>query len=116
MLSRIIVALALATSVMIAPAAPIDIAKAFSPQMKCCARTQVSVDPCKCCPISSNQTTSTSGLTCCSAQAPCFVFYANSSDDFLADVSKVQFACFANDSISTRFQRPPVPPPRIALS
>jgi hypothetical protein len=112
MLSRVLLSITLALGVPIAPMAPIDVAKALSPHSKCCAH--VKIDPCQRCPLSSNQTSSNS--TCCSVQAPCFVGYANSSEDFVAGVSRNDFKTSANDRVSARFQRPPVPPPRIAFS
>lgn len=112
MLTRTLLSLALGLGVLVAPMAPIDLTKALSLHSSCWAHLKI--DPCQRCPLSSNQTSSNS--TCCSVQAPCFVGYANSSEDFVAGVSRNDFTTSANDRVSTRFQRPPVPPPRVAFS
>jgi len=83
MFSRIALSLALTVAVLVAPIAPMEIAKAFSRHARCHPTTQMNIDPCQRCPMNSNQTNSNSGSTCCSVQAPCFVGYANTSDDFI---------------------------------
>jgi hypothetical protein len=113
MFGKIGLSLLLAIAVLVAPAAPIEIAKISSPDA-ICSTMHMNMDPCQRCPLSSNQTSSNS--TCCSVQAPCFVGYANSSEDFVAGVSRNDFTTSANDRVSARFQRPPVPPPRVAFS
>ena len=114
MLSRTILSLTLTIAVLAAPAAPIEFSKITSPHAKCSPSMQI--DPCQRCPLNSNQTNSNSGSACCSVQASCFVGYANASDEFVAGMDRIDFASFANDRVSARFQRPPVPPPRLQFS
>jgi hypothetical protein len=112
--SRIAFSLVLTIAVVALPAAPIELTKAFSPKTSCSAHTKIA--RCQGCPMTPSSPSSGSGSTCCSAQAPCFVGYANSSEDFVAGVSRNDFTTSANDRVSARFQRPPVPPPRVAFS
>jgi hypothetical protein len=112
MFSRITLALILIVAVLIAPAAPIDLSRFVSAKAGCSAR--MDTDPCQRCPVRSNQTNSNSA--CCSVQAPCFVGYANAYDDFIAATRSGEIARVLNDRITSRSQRPPVPPPRIAFS
>jgi hypothetical protein len=114
MFSRITLSLILMVAVLVAPAASIDIAKAFSSHTKCCARVQMDVDPCQRCPVNPNQTNSNSA--CCSVQSPCFVYYSDGADDFVVGMTSIAFKSLTNDRLTFRVQRPLVPPPRIAFS
>ena len=116
MFSRITLSLALIVAVSIAPAAPIEIAKIVSPKKGCCSRVQVNRDPCHGCPMTPASPGSNSASTCCSAQSPCFVGYAHGSDNFLAGLNAIALTSFANERVTTRLQRPPVPPPRSSFS
>jgi hypothetical protein len=112
MFGKIILSLTVAFAVCLAPAAPIEVSKILASQASCCART--TDNPCQHCPFRSNQTSSAS--TCCSAQAPCFVVYSNTSDNFVAGVSRKHLANAANDAVIARAERPPVPPPRVSFA
>lgn len=114
MFGRITLALALAVAVLTAPAAPIEIAKIGSAHGTFCPVMHRNMDPCQRCPMAPNS--SSSGSTCCSVQAPCFVAYSNGPDDFIAGMSCRNFKSLMNDRVTARFQRPSVPPPRVALS
>jgi hypothetical protein len=114
MFSRGALSLAISFAILVAPTAPIEITHVFSPKKNCCAHTRTNADPCHGCPISSGGTTA--GSTCCSVQAPCFVSCVNGSDEFVAGMSSAGFAFFTNDRVTSRVQRPPVPPPRIQFS
>jgi hypothetical protein len=116
MLSRITLSLALTIAVLVAPATPIELAKAVSSRTSCSAHMQMKTDPCQHCPMTPPAPSSSSGTTCCSVQAPCFVGYSNASDDFVAGMRSTNVAQAVNDRVNVRFQRPPVPPPRHRLS
>jgi len=116
MFSRITLSVTLAAAVLAAPMAPIEIAKAVSPQKNHCARPAKKVDPCQHCPMAPSSPASSSGSTCCSVQSPCFVSYTHDSDDFLTGIATANFAASASDRVRVRSQRPPVPPPRTTLS
>ena len=112
MLSRILLSLTLAIALLVAPFAILDLKAALTSKMSCHIR--VPVDPCHGCPI--NSPTTNSNSACCSAQAPCFVSFVNNGDDFIAGMHSASFASMTNDRVNTRSQRPPVPPPRLALT
>lgn len=114
MLSRIVLSLTLTLAVVIAPASPIEFSKMVSPRPSYCPVMQANMDPCQRCPTNSNQTNSSS--SCCSVQSPCFNYYSNATDDFVAGMASLAFKSQANDRFTIRSQRPPVPPPRFALS
>ena len=114
MLGRIIIALALSFAVFVAPAAPIELTKIVSAKSICFAH--INMDPCQRCPMHQGPASSSTGSTCCSAQAPCFVCYSHTSDNFVVGMNRVGFASFTNDRVSARFQRPSVPPPRVGFS
>ena len=116
MLSKSLLSLALGIAVVIAPAAPIEIAKIVSPKKSCSSYLQVNADPCQGCPMTPSSSNSTSGSSCCSAQAPCFVCYSHFTDGFVAAMDTLRFAQFANERVKTRSRRPPVPPPRTVIS
>lgn len=116
MFGRTMLALVLALAVFVAPAAPIEIAKVVSPKKSCCTHQQVNVDPCHGCPMTPNSSSSSSASACCSVQAPCFVAYSHGTDGFLMGIKEIGFATSANNAVSSRSQRPPVPPPRAELS
>jgi hypothetical protein len=116
MFSRITLSVTLAVAVLIAPMAPIEIAKAISPHHGCCVKPAVKADPCQHCPMAPTSPASSSGSTCCSVQAPCFVGYAHGLDNFLAGIASGHFAMAVNQRVTARSQRPPVPPPRSAFS
>jgi hypothetical protein len=112
MLSRIMLSLTLTIAVLVAPAAPIEFSRIKSSHVRCSPAIQI--DRCQRCPVNSNQTSSNS--TCCSVQSPCFNYYSNATDGFVAGMASIAFKSQANDRFTFRSQRPPVPPPRFALS
>jgi hypothetical protein len=114
LMGKITLSLALTIALLAAPAAPIEIAKIASPHASSCPVMHRNMDPCQRCPMT--PTSSSSGSTCCSVQAPCFVAYSDGPNEFIAGMSSTNFKSFMNDRVTARFQRPPVPPPRDALS
>jgi len=116
MFGKTTLSLIVAMSVLVAPAAPIEIQKITSPHTSCCSRPALNADPCQRCPMTPSSSGSSSASTCCSVQAPCFVCHANSSEDFVAAIRSFDATRATDDPVTARFQRPPVPPPRIAFS
>jgi hypothetical protein len=110
--ARLVLALLTLNLAVLSPVPPSELVRTAHRQDSCCAR--MDIDGGQRCPINSGGTSSNS--TCCSAQAPCFVGYVNASDDFVVRISSIGFSSFANDCVTARSQRPPVPPPRDAVS
>jgi hypothetical protein len=73
------------------------------------------VDACHRCPINPGATTSNSG-TCCTAPAVCLLLYLSNANAFAAQAQMNGTISVNNDRVTTRFQRPLVPPPRTAVS
>jgi len=65
------------------------------------------------CPINPG---GTSTATCCTAPAVCLLLYFGNANPFAAQ-SQLMGTIFVNDHrVTTRSQRPPVPPPRVSFA
>jgi hypothetical protein len=67
------------------------------------------------CPINSGSTTP-STASCCSGPAACLFLYFGHANPFSAQTQLSGAISFINVRVTARSQRPPVPPPRDAVS
>src|SRR5438105_5563347 len=77
----------------------------------CCA--DMNMDAGQRCPINPG---ATSSAACCTAPSACLLLYFGSGDAFAAQTQMIRAISVNNDRVITRSQRPPVPPPRSAVS
>jgi len=95
------------------PVVPAEFAPAVKQKHSCCA--DMNVKGGVRCPINSGSTTS-SMATCCSGPAACLCLYFGNINAFSAQTKLSGAISLNNVLVTTRSQRPPVPPPRTALS
>ena len=67
------------------------------------------------CPINPGGTTSSSA-TCCTAPTACLFLYFGNGDSFAAQKQMIRAISMSDDRATARSKRPPVPPPRTAVS
>jgi hypothetical protein len=95
------------------PVVPGETAPVVQQKHSCCA--DMNVKGGVRCPISSGSTTP-SAATCCSGPAACLCLYFGNANTFSAQTQLGVAISLKNVRASARFQRPPVPPPRVAFS
>jgi len=71
---------------------------------------------CHGCPANTGGMNSGFGSTCCGGQAGCCWLYFTDVARFVTGMEMVGKVGISNERVTTRAQRPPVPPPRIAFS
>ncbi len=105
-----LLAINLAALTPVVPAASVIVVKQ---KHACCA--DVNVKDGVRCPINSGSTTP-STAACCSGPAACLCLYFGNTNPFSAQTQLSGAISFNNVRSTARFQRPPVPPPREAVS
>jgi hypothetical protein len=92
------------------PIVPPQMSLARSQTSDCCAT--VSNDMCHRCPVPVNDSTSTSGSSCCGSQLVCCALYLTKATPFAAHLHFLGTMGVKDERATTRATRPPVPPPR----
>jgi hypothetical protein len=78
--------------------------------------TSVNTGRCHSCPTTMDETTSASASPRCATQSSCCALYFTRATRFFADMHLIGTVGVRNERVTTRAQRPPVPPPRGAFS
>jgi hypothetical protein len=111
--ARLLFALLAINLAALTPVVPGESTPVVEQKHVCCA--DMNVNGGARCPINSGSTTPSSA-TCCSGPAACLFLYFGNGNTFSAQTQLSGAISLNNDRSTARFQRPPVPPPRIAFS
>jgi hypothetical protein len=76
----------------------------------------VNTGRCHSCPMTTGETSSAFGSSCCATQSGCCALYLTRATTFSAGVQLIGTVGVNDERATTRTQRPPVPPPRGAFS
>jgi len=95
------------------PVLPGESTRTVQQKARCCADMNMNAGVR--CPINPGGTTSSSA-TCCTSPAACLLLYFGNTNAFAAGAEISGTISMNDDQVTARYQRPPVPPPRISLS
>jgi hypothetical protein len=98
----------------LSPIVPPQIYLADSPTSDRCA--SLNTGRCHSCPMTTGQTTSAFASSCCATQTGCCALYLTRGTTFSVGVHLIGTVGVNDERVTTRTQRPPVPPPRGAFS
>jgi hypothetical protein len=114
LLARLLLAV---LAICIASLAPILPGQAFpvaQQQKSCCP--DMTANGSHYCPINTGAANSLAGSTCCTGLAGCLPLYLNNGHRFGAQMHIIGTISDSADRVTTRSNRPPVPPPRAQFS
>ena len=98
----------------LAPTVPDQISTAKRHHLDCCA--WVNMNGCSGSPTNAGGANSSSASTCCNAQSGCVTLYfASATPPFVRETGTGMAIGAADQRVTSRFQRPEVPPPRRGL-
>ena len=76
----------------------------------------VNMGRCHACPTSMGESTSAFGSSCCTTQSACCALYFTSATPFSSRMELIGRVGVRDEIVTTRVERPPVPPPRTLFS
>ena len=85
-----------------------------SDSSNCCA--SMSAGTCHRCPGTMGETTSAFASSCCVTQSACCALYLTKTTPFSTSMDLLCVVGVTDEHVTTRTQRPPVPPPRGVIS
>jgi hypothetical protein len=83
-------------------------------ETNCCA--DINTGRCHSCSTNAGETNPGLGSTCCAAQSVCCALYFTKAKAFVTPMQLIGTVGISDERPSARAQRPPVPPPRSAIS
>jgi hypothetical protein len=109
--ARLLFVILTLTLASLSPVLPDDSVPSLEHKTRCCA--DMNMDGGARCPINPG---GTSAATCCTMPAVCLLLYFSGSNDFVPGMLSAGLHDSANNRVTTRSYRPPVPPPRASVS
>jgi hypothetical protein len=109
--ARLLLAVLAVSLASLTPVLPGESVPPVQRKASCCA--DMNMDAGQRCPINPG---STSSAACCTGPSVCLLLYFGNGDAFSAQTQMIRSISISNDRVTTRSQRPPVPPPRSVVS
>jgi len=108
---RLLFAMLMVSLAALTPIVPGEIVPSVEQKTHCCADMNALAG--QRCPLNPTGNSSTSGSTCCVSPSTCVPLHADSGDVFGGPSESIGVFLVSNDDVTSRSQRPPVPPPRV---